>query len=596
MLAEGRNCPVKRRIAPDSGPWAKHLHVTCGGAHRDDVVLRMGQQIIQIGQPPKSDVGCIQPGNRRIAGQAGKNRRNPRIQCLAVGDPQRIAGKARIGGQCMITQHIGAQPQPFALILNREQDSLSVSTVKCAIRGNGGVFQPGPPRGFAAIAGLQIGDVHPVGHRMKQRHIDDPPLTGPFSGEQRLQDRLKRRHPCRNIADRYADPGRSVFCAVNCAQTAFRLNQQIIRLLVAVGPIFAIARHRADNQPRKPRPQAFGPKPQPRHSAGGKVLDKDIRPGQHFCDHRQIGWIFQIQPDGFLAPVQPDEIGTFAHDQRVIAPREIAVMPLDLDDPRPGVTLTQAGEVLLSHARAIVTALETATDAVRQSGTEAVGDISFGLPSSVSMVLSVPLAETVRLELPRVRLRAIEAMSGFIQTWLEDLSIDLGILYDVSAVRHLKARLLMTEELCFFSAADAWPFSTPPGTPVPMADLAQVELVLPSRHHGLRIMIDRLTRANGVHLNVTTEMDALSQIKALVARGSSHTVLAPAAAFDFVERGALIMAPIVNPQMTRPVYLVRNPAKPMTTASRALERITVEVIRDLIARGIWRADGSAEGP
>ena len=307
-------------------------------------------------------------------------------------------------------------------------------------------------------------------------------------------------------------------------------------------------------------------------------------------DIRQLRYFIAIAEEGSLsAAAQRVNVAQPSLSQHVIALERALNVQL-LDRSPKGVSLTQSGQLLLTHARSIVAALDLATQEVRQSGTEAVGDISFGLPSSVSMVLSVPLAETVRLELPRVRLRAIEAMSGFIQTWLEDLSIDLGILYDVSAVRHLKARHLMTEDLCFFSAIDAWPFDTAPGTAVRMADLAQVELVLPSRHHGLRIMIDRLTRANNVHLNVTTEMDALSQIKALVARGSSHTVLATAAAFDFVERGELIMAPIIEPRMTRPVYLVRNPAKPMTAASLELERITVEVINDLIERGIWRAE------
>jgi LysR family nitrogen assimilation transcriptional regulator len=206
------------------------------------------------------------------------------------------------------------------------------------------------------------------------------------------------------------------------------------------------------------------------------------------------------------------------------------------------------------------------------------------------MVLSVPLAETVRLELPKVRLRAIDAMSGFIQTWLEDQSIDLGMLYDISAVRHLSYRQLMTEELCFFSAPDAWPFRSRAGTAVRLANLAPVELVLPSQHHGLRIMIDRVARGQGVSLHVATEMDALGQIKTMVARGSGYTILAPAAAIDFVERGELIMAPIIEPQMIRPVYLVRNPAKPVTRASRELERITLEVIRDLVARGIWQTE------
>lgn len=292
-------------------------------------------------------------------------------------------------------------------------------------------------------------------------------------------------------------------------------------------------------------------------------------------DIKQLRYFIAIAEEGSLSgAAQRVNVAQPSLSQHVLSlERELGVQLLERS-PR-GVSMTQSGEILLSHAREIARSLELAVEAVRQSGSEPVGDVSFGLPSSVSMVLSVPLAETVRLNVPKVRLRAIEAMSGFIQTWLEDLSIDLGILYDIGSVRHLSHEQLMTEELHFFSAPDAWPFDTAPGSPVRLADLTDIELVLPSPHHGLRTMIDRFTRSAGVRLNVATEMDALSQIKAMASRGSGYTILAPAAAFDFVQRAELVMAPIVEPRMVRPVYLVRNPAKPVTAASREVERIKI---------------------
>lgn len=312
-------------------------------------------------------------------------------------------------------------------------------------------------------------------------------------------------------------------------------------------------------------------------------------------DIRQLRYFVAIAEEGSLsAAAQRVHVAQPSLSQQVIAlERELDATLLDRS-PR-GVTLTEAGEILLSHAREMVAAMERAREAVRQSGSEPRGDVVFGLPSSIAMVLSVPLAETVRLQLPKVRLRAIDAMSGYIKQWLDDQAIDIGMLYDITAIGHLSHRQLMTEELHFFSAPDAWPFDSPPGSPVPLADLPNVELVLPSPHHGLRIMIDRSTKPRGVTLNVTTEMDGLGQIKIMVARGSGYTILAPAAAIDFVERGELIMAPIVEPRLVRPVYLVRNPIKPVTRASRELERITLEVIRDLVRRGIWQALDQSEG-
>ncbi|TRD22032.1 LysR family transcriptional regulator [Palleronia caenipelagi] len=306
-------------------------------------------------------------------------------------------------------------------------------------------------------------------------------------------------------------------------------------------------------------------------------------------DIRQLRYFVAIAEEGSLsAAAQRVHVAQPSLSQHVISlEKELDVQLLERS-PR-GVTLTEPGEILLSHAREVIAALGRAEEAVRQSGSEPQGEVTFGLPSSIAMVLSVPLAETVRLELPKVRLRLVDAMSGFIKTWLEDQTIDMGILYDLGSVRHLSHRQLMTEELHFFSAPDAWPFDSPPGSPVPMTALPEAELVLPSPHHGLRSMIDRFMKAQGIDLNVPTEMDGLGHIKSMVSRGSGYTILAPAAAIDYVERGELIMAPIVDPAMVRPVYLMRNPGRPATRASREVERITLEVIRDLVARGIWQA-------
>ena len=309
-------------------------------------------------------------------------------------------------------------------------------------------------------------------------------------------------------------------------------------------------------------------------------------------DVKQLRYFVCIAEAGSLSgAAQQVNVAQPSLSQHVLSlERELGVTLLERSSR--GVTLTQSGEVLLTHARDIVASLQNAVEAVRQSCAEPIGNVSVGLPSSISMVLTVPLAETVWLELPKVKLRAINAMSGFIQSWLGDESIDLGFLYDISAVKHMSHREIMTEDLWFFSAADDWPFKSKAGSPVALSKLSEVDLVLPSTHHGLRKMIDRIASSKGVNLRVSTEMDALNQIKTMVSRGSGYTILAPAAAHDFVERGELIGAPIIEPTMVRPVYIVRNPAKPVTVASREVERVAISVMRDLMARGIWQAADS----
>ena len=272
--------------------------------------------------------------------------------------------------------------------------------------------------------------------------------------------------------------------------------------------------------------------------------------------------------------------------QHVIKLEEELGVPLITRSPR-GIMLTEEGQLLARHARDICRSLDKCIDEMKATGGVIRGTVAFGMPPSVSMVMSVPLAETVRVEYPAVRLQATEAMSGFLKTWIEDRTVDIGFLYDLDGKEHFRATHVLDEELCFFSAPDAWPLETPPGAPVPLARLADLDLILPSPSHGLRRSIERHAATRDIRLNVVIEMDAMTQIKELVARGSGYTIFAPAAAYDFVARGELVKSPIIEPVMSRPVHLVTNPAHPVTNACRAIERITLDVVRDLVRRGIW---------
>lgn len=312
-------------------------------------------------------------------------------------------------------------------------------------------------------------------------------------------------------------------------------------------------------------------------------------------DIKQLRYFIAIAEEGSLsAASQRLRVAQPSLSQHVIKIEQELGVTLINRSPR-GVALTSSGEILLHHAREICQSMSVCQESVRQSGGVQEGSVAFGLPSSISMVLSVPLAETVRQLLPKVKLRAVEAMSGFIREWLQDETIDLGFLYDYDDARLFEARELMQEELYFFAAADNWPLKRAIGEPVPLAEIAGLDLVLPSQHHGMRRTIEKFAQSRGLDLNVCIEMDALAQIKELVARGSGYTILAAAAAHDRAQRGELVSSPIVEPVMTRPIHLVRKLTRPQTYVSREVERITLEVIDDLVARGIWKVTRKTDG-
>ena len=178
-------------------------------------------------------------------------------------------------------------------------------------------------------------------------------------------------------------------------------------------------------------------------------------------DIKQLRYFIAIAEEGSLsAASQRLRVAQPSLSQHVIKIEQELGVTLINRSPR-GVALTPSGEILLRHARDICHSMSVCQESVKKSGSVLEGSVAFGLPSSISMVLSVPLAETVRHLLPKVKLRVVEAMSGFIRQWLQDETLDLGFLYDHDDARAFEARELMHEELYFFAAADNWLNPTP---------------------------------------------------------------------------------------------------------------------------------------
>ena len=91
-----------------------------------------------------------------------------------------------------------------------------------------------------------------------------------------------------------------------------------------------------------------------------------------------------------------------------------------------GVQLTEAGIDPRRRGREILKNFGEMVEEIRQISGEPRGPVSIGLPPSLSILLSVPLLETVHNEQPLIRLHIAEAMSGDILEWIATDRLDLA--------------------------------------------------------------------------------------------------------------------------------------------------------------------------
>ena len=250
-----------------------------------------------------------------------------------------------------------------------------------------------------------------------------------------------------------------------------------------------------------------------------------------------------------------------------------------------GLTLTDVGKVFLDHAKVVLADVERARAAVRDTASVPRGDVSIGLPTTVSLAATVPILSACRQRYPEVRLRIVEAYSGFLREWLQSGRLDLAVLFGDVDDPSLERRPLLDDRLAFVTSA------TGPGTPkaMPLVSIARWPLVLPGREHGLRRMIDDACAPLNITLNVVAEIEALTSVKRAVEASIGSTILPLGSVAEEVEAGRLRTSMIEKPTIVRRVVCATSVTRPTTVAAAAVSGLIEDVLRAMVDSGEWPA-------
>lgn len=254
-----------------------------------------------------------------------------------------------------------------------------------------------------------------------------------------------------------------------------------------------------------------------------------------------------------------------------------------------GVVPTEAGAILLRHARIILGQFSSAAEEVRGHHAEPAGEVRLGLPGTIGEVLSVPLIRAAHARYPKIRLRIAEAMSGFVLDWIREARIDLAVVYRDISEPGLEAVRLLDEELIFFA-----PPELPEGVvlpspcqPLALKSLAGVPMILPGAAHGLRDLLNRHAAGAGVSLSTVVEVDSYHSIKELVRSGFGCSILPLQAVSKDIAEGRLQGWSLRAPEVLRSVWLAHATDRPMSNAVAAIEALSGEVLQDLVQAGTW---------
>jgi LysR family nitrogen assimilation transcriptional regulator len=235
-----------------------------------------------------------------------------------------------------------------------------------------------------------------------------------------------------------------------------------------------------------------------------------------------------------------------------------------------GAMPTEAGKLLLDHARGILHQVDRAREELGRVGGALAGRVAIGLPPSLSRVLAVPITRAVRQQLPQASVSICEGLSINMQEWLATGRLDIAVLYNAQPTPGIELTPLHEEDLVLVQPRPPGLAEDPPPEPITLKDIAsQLPLVIPSRPNALRMLVESQMANIGVRPQVALEIDGVAAILDLVADGAGAALLSRNAVASSIRPSAFQMRAVTSPPLRTRLSLAVSAQRPSTLTQKA---------------------------
>jgi len=258
-----------------------------------------------------------------------------------------------------------------------------------------------------------------------------------------------------------------------------------------------------------------------------------------------------------------------------------------------GVVMTDAGRCLLQRGADIVKRIEETQTLVRAYSGQYVGAASIGMPPSLTPLLTTPLVHSLRTLNDKLQLRFIDAFNGDLMQGVTSGSLDVAIIYDVSAAPSGNAEPIFSQALSLISNGDA--LFNDEDDYIEARSLKSIPMILPSKRHGLRHIVESWGVRHGIPIDTCMECDSYTSLLKLVADGVGSTILPASALRAEIQSGMLQSRLIVKPDLCRTMSLATSPNKQINKHLIDKIKDTIELLKPSFVWAHERDQGARIG-
>ena len=212
---------------------------------------------------------------------------------------------------------------------------------------------------------------------------------------------------------------------------------------------------------------------------------------------------------------------------------------------------TEAGVYLLREARPHLDRLDSLVDTMRREFNRPSGDVRLGVCPSIAPLFLDQNKARILDALEVHRLRVVEAYSGELRSLMATGNIDLALTYSQTADDSLDVKDLVSERLAVAAR------KMPSERALRFQDLTKLTLILPSKRHQLRRIIDAVAKVRRIELVPAVELDSIPAVMTMLddEERDFATILPFHSVAEAAADGRIAIRQIDDPAMVRTIAL-----------------------------------------
>jgi LysR family nitrogen assimilation transcriptional regulator len=244
-----------------------------------------------------------------------------------------------------------------------------------------------------------------------------------------------------------------------------------------------------------------------------------------------------------------------------------------------GVTPTEAGRVLYSHAQLILRQCDHAMVDMQAASRGLSGSVSIGLaPGTLAATLALPLLRILRARHPGIVPYLNENYGTTLSELIMSGRMDLAVLYGGRISVHGLLFVPLLREPLFLVGPQSMP--APPET-VSLQAASTYELYLPRAYNYVRKLVDEAFASAGLNARVVAEIESATTLGAVIREGLGATIAPAWLARELVVECDAWQSRLTEPAIEAPLALCQSDHLPLSEPAQAVKEILLELVAEM---------------